>query len=36
MIRDEMEKEEGWSWDLRIGFHAVRWQKILRIHFGRD
>ncbi|BGP48259.1 aprataxin-like protein [Rhodotorula kratochvilovae] len=23
MIRDEMEKTEGWSWDVRMGFHAV-------------
>ena len=23
MIRDEMEKEYGWSWGVQAGFHAV-------------
>lgn len=23
MIRDEMEKEEGFAWDVQAGFHAA-------------
>ncbi|BGP24857.1 forkhead-associated domain histidine triad-like protein [Rhodotorula toruloides] len=32
MIRDEMEKEEGWSWDVRIGFHAVESMRHVHLH----
>ncbi|KAK4335292.1 HIT-like domain-containing protein [Rhodotorula toruloides] len=32
MIRDEMEKEEGWSWDVRVGFHAVESMRHVHLH----
>lgn len=29
-----MEKEEGWSWDVRMGFHAVR--GVLALNVGPE
>ncbi|GAA6051711.1 hypothetical protein JCM3770_002695 [Rhodotorula araucariae] len=32
MIRDEMEKSEGWSWEVRMGFHAVESMRHVHLH----
>lgn len=36
MIRDEMEKEYGWSWGVQAGFHAVSVEKSSMTPRGRD
>ncbi|GAA5983080.1 hypothetical protein JCM10908_000149 [Rhodotorula pacifica] len=32
MIRDEMEKEYGWSWGVQAGFHAVESMRHVHLH----
>ncbi|GAA5819978.1 hypothetical protein JCM11251_005433 [Rhodosporidiobolus azoricus] len=32
MIQDEMQKEEGWVWDVQVGFHAVESMKHVHLH----
>ncbi|GAA5886069.1 hypothetical protein JCM6882_004252 [Rhodosporidiobolus microsporus] len=32
MIQDEMQKEEGWEWDVQVGFHAVESMKHVHLH----
>lgn len=32
MIRDEMEKEYGWSWGVQTGFHAVESMRHVHLH----
>ncbi|GAA5983614.1 hypothetical protein JCM11641_007300 [Rhodosporidiobolus odoratus] len=32
MIQDEMQKEEGWTWDVQIGFHAVESMRHVHLH----
>ncbi|GJN90591.1 hypothetical protein Rhopal_003603-T1 [Rhodotorula paludigena] len=32
MIRDEMHKSEGWTWDVRMGFHAVESMRHVHLH----
>ncbi|GAA5958784.1 hypothetical protein JCM8115_000352 [Rhodotorula mucilaginosa] len=32
MIRDEMEKEYGWSWGVQAGFHAVESMRHVHVH----
>ncbi|GAA6007033.1 hypothetical protein JCM10207_009177 [Rhodosporidiobolus poonsookiae] len=32
MIEDEMQKEEGWTWGVQIGFHAVESMRHVHLH----
>ncbi|KAM0753070.1 hypothetical protein T439DRAFT_311739 [Meredithblackwellia eburnea MCA 4105] len=32
MIQDEMLKDEGWVWDVQVGFHAVESMKQVHVH----